>query len=303
MYDLRRLRAFHAVAQGRSFSAAALELGYAQSVVSHHVAALEEELGLTLIDRATRPVGVTDAGARLLVHATAVLGSVAAAEDEVRALAGLEAGTLRVGAFLTACTGFVPGALARFEAAHPGVEVHLEQAEPAEALARLRVGDLDLVVTWSVAGDGGDEPGLQRRHLGDDPYRMVLPAGHRLARRRRLALADLAAERFTAPVATIEATSYHSLLERLCRAAGFSPEIAYEVSDVTVGRAFVAAGLAVGIMPELSVPPPRPDLVVRPLPGAAPSRSVHAVWRAGRRMPAVAPMVALLHEAAGTRLA
>jgi DNA-binding transcriptional LysR family regulator len=52
MHDLRRLRAFHAVAERRSFSEAALALGYAQSVVSHHVAALEQEVGLTLVDRA-----------------------------------------------------------------------------------------------------------------------------------------------------------------------------------------------------------------------------------------------------------
>ena len=58
MHDLRRLRAFHEVAERRSFSAAALELGYAQSVVSHHVAALEREFGVTLIDRSTRPVSI-----------------------------------------------------------------------------------------------------------------------------------------------------------------------------------------------------------------------------------------------------
>src|SRR4051794_35014415 len=59
MHDLRRLRAFYAVAERRSFSEAALSLGYAQSVVSHHVAALEQEFGLTLVDRTRRPVGLT----------------------------------------------------------------------------------------------------------------------------------------------------------------------------------------------------------------------------------------------------
>ncbi len=102
MHDLRRLRAFHAVAERGSFSTAADALGYAQSVVSHHVAALEREFGVTLVNRGTRPVTVTDAGARLLRHTTAVLGQVTAAEDELRAIAGLQSGRLRVGAFLTA---------------------------------------------------------------------------------------------------------------------------------------------------------------------------------------------------------
>ena len=123
MYDLRRLRAFHAVARTSSFSAAGLELGYAQSVVSHHVAALEREFGLTLVNRGTRPVSLTDAGVRLLRHAEAVLGHVTAAEDELRAIAGLQGGTLRVGAFLSACNSFLPAALARFEREHPEVDV------------------------------------------------------------------------------------------------------------------------------------------------------------------------------------
>lgn len=123
MYDLRRLRAFHEVAERRSFSAAALELGYAQSVISHHIAALEAEFGLTLVDRSTRPVRLTPAGERLRVHASAVLAGVAVAEDELRALAGLQTGTLRLGAFLTAWTSFVPLALARFTSEAPGLEV------------------------------------------------------------------------------------------------------------------------------------------------------------------------------------
>jgi DNA-binding transcriptional LysR family regulator len=306
MHDLRRLRAFHAVAEHRSFSAAALALGYAQSVVSHHVAALEAEVGLTLIDRARRPIGLTDAGERLLTHAVAVLGQVAAAEDEIRALAGLETGRLRVGAFLTACTEFLPAALARFARAHPGVDVHVEQIEPADALRSLRAGELDLILTWSVYGEGraaADDDGVRREHLADDPYRMVLPAGHRLARRRRVAVADLARERFIAPPrAATGGEEYRDMLDRTCAAAGFAPDIAYEVGDVTVGRAFVAAGLAVGILPELSVPQPRPDLAVKGVPGLDPFRTVEAAWMERRTVPALAPMVRELAKAAALRL-
>src|SRR5262245_52921345 len=123
MYDLRRLRAFHAVARSGSFSAAARELGYTQSVVSHHVAPLESEFALTLVNRGTRPVSLTDAGTRLLRRSEPALGHITAAEDELRAVAGLEQGTLRVGAFLSAANSFVPAAFARFTAAHPDVEI------------------------------------------------------------------------------------------------------------------------------------------------------------------------------------
>jgi DNA-binding transcriptional LysR family regulator len=306
MYDLRRLRAFHEVAERRSFSAAALELGYAQSVVSHHIAALESEFGLTLVDRSTRPVRLTPAGERLRGHAVDVLGRVAEAEDELRALAGLQTGTLRLGAFLTAWTSFVPPALARFEAEVPGVEVQVEQAETEDALRRLRAGDLDLAVVYynvPVAEPPGGIDGLAWRHLGDDPYRLVLPSDHRLARKRRIRVEELSGERFNAPMRAGQGASYHEMLEHFCDEGGFVPDIVYTVSDVTVGRALVTAGLCVGVMPELTIPLPRPDVAVRPLPGTRGThRTVFALWLRNRRVPAVAPMLRILEQAAAARL-
>ena len=240
MHDLRRLRAFHAVARTGSFSAAARELGYAQSVVSHHVAALEREFGLSLINRGTRPVSVTDAGSRLLIYSETALGYISAAEDELRAVAGLESGTLRIGAFLTAANSFVPAAVARFEAAHPDVEVRLVHLEEPEELRRLRSGDIDLAVVYRVREPverrrRRRDEGLDEAPLAEDPYRVVLPPTHRLGRRRRLRLADLADERFTAPPGG-GFSPYRTLLEQLCADAGFMPNVVHEVNDVTIAR-------------------------------------------------------------------
>jgi DNA-binding transcriptional LysR family regulator len=303
MHDLRRLRAFHAVAERRSFSEAALALGYAQSVVSHHVAALEQEFGLTLIDRARRPVGLTEAGERLLDHAAVVLGQVSTAEEELRALAGLLSGTVRVGAFLSACTSFVPQALAHFEAAHPGVVVQLEQLEPVPALGRLRAGELDVAVVWDVPGEASpsDEAGFERMFLADDPYRIVLPPDHRLARNRQVNLADLARDRFIAPPTEV-APGYRAMIDRLCDDAGFTPEVRYIVRDVTVGRAIVAAGLSVALITDLAVDEPRPDVAVRPVQGLTLARSLYAVWLRGRRVPAIPAMASALAQAATARL-
>jgi DNA-binding transcriptional LysR family regulator len=305
MHDLRRLRAFHAVAQTGSFSAAGLELGYAQSVVSHHVAALEREFGLTLVNRGTRPVSVTDAGARLLRHAEAVLGHVTAAEDELRAIAGLQGGTLRVGAFLSACNSFLPAALARFEEEHPEMEVSFEQLEEPAALRRIRSGDLDLAVVWRIPGfpgAGGErDEGFEQLHLVDDPYLVVLPPKHRLARRSQVRLADLADERFTAPAAAGHALPYREMLDHRCAEAGFEPRI-HQVEDVTVARATIAAGLSVGFLSELTMPEPRPDIALRPPRDIGPYRSIHAIWLRGRRVPAVSRMVRYLAEAAEARL-
>lgn len=306
MHDLRRLRAFHAVAETGSFSAAGLELGYAQSVVSHHVAALERELGLTLINRATRPVSVTDAGARLARHAESVLGHVAAAEDELRAVAGLQSGSLRVGAFLSACNSFLPAALARFEAAHPDVEVHLEQLEEPGALRLLRAGELDLAIVWRIPSlqpprGPSREDSFDQLHLADDPYRVVLPHSHPLSRRRQIRLAELADERFNAPPAKGHAHPYREMLDQLCAKAGFEPRI-QEVQDVTVARAMIGAGLSVGLLSQLTMPEPHPDVALRPLRDIAPVRTLHATWLRARRVPAVPRMVEYLVDAAQARL-
>jgi DNA-binding transcriptional LysR family regulator len=307
MYDLRRLRAFGAVARCGSFSLAARELGYAQSVVSHHVASLEREFGLTLVNRGTRPVSITDAGERLLRHSEAALGYITAAEDELRAVAGLESGTLRIGAFLSAANSFVPRAVADFEAAYPGVEVRLEQHEEPEALRRLRSGGLDVAVIYRVWEPGTNgrnqtDEGLDEVDLAADPYRVALPTAHPLGRRRRLRLGDLASERFVAPPAEGFLRSYRAMLERLCADTGFEPNVAHEVNDITVARALVAAGLGVAVLPELALPPPHHDVAVRPVRDIRPFRSLHATWLRGRHVPSVDEMVRHLAEAASARL-
>lgn len=127
-----------ATREGRAISTArsvglagsSLPVSVAQSVVSHHIAALEAEHGITLIDRNSRPVRLAPAGEASRPHAAEVLGSVAAAEDTLRSLAGAQSGRLRIGAFSTACTTFLPQAMARFHQAYAGVEVRLEHREP-----------------------------------------------------------------------------------------------------------------------------------------------------------------------------
>ena len=134
------------------------------------------------------------------------------------------------------------------------------------------------------------------------PSPAVLPPGHRLARRRRFGLADLRDERFAAPRAQAGGIGYRRMVEDLCAAHGFAPDFAYEVDNVTVARTFVAAGLCVAVMPDMTIPAPRPDVVVRPLRESAPFRTVHVAWVRGRRTPGLAPMVEALRTAAARTL-
>lgn len=297
MLDSKRLQVFHEVAERGSFSDAALALNYTQSAVSHHVGHLEKELGVTLFERGKRPVRLTPAGKRLQGHTAEILGAIRAAENEMRRLAGMETGVLRVGAFLTACSTFVPPALGAFARDRPGIEVQLEQHDPPEARQRLFAGEFDLAVVYEDMEEPDDR--LERIFLMDDHYRIVVPPGHRLAMKKECTIADLRGERLNAPPLSGGGLKYRALLDSLCRAEGFEPQIAQVVSDINTGRAFIAAGLSVALMPSLGVPPPRADVVVKPVRGVEPFRKVYALYVKGRRVPGLADMVAALRESAG----
>jgi DNA-binding transcriptional LysR family regulator len=303
MLDLRRLVVFREVADRGSFSGAALALDYTQSVVSHHVAQLEREVGATLLERGRRPVRLTPAGERLHAHAGTILGAVRTAEADLRAVVGLEAGTLRIGAFLTACASFVPAAIRAFAGEHPQVDVRLDQLEPPASLPRLIDGDLDLAVVFIQDGDLRQvDTRLDGVKLADDPFRVALPPAHRLARRREVALADLRDERFSAPRPRGGGLEYRTMLESLCLDAGFSPDFAYAVEDVTVARGLVAAGLTVAVLPDMTIFHPRPDVAVKPLRDVTAFRTIHIMWVRDRRTPGIAPMIAALSVAARRRL-
>jgi DNA-binding transcriptional LysR family regulator len=240
------------------------------------------------------------------LHAVEILGRVAEAEDGLRSLAGLDTGSLRISAFSAACTSFVPSAIARFQTGYPGVEVSIEQAGPDDALRAVRAGDVDLAVVFihrpsADRADGRD--GLAWSHLGDDPFRLILPPNHRLAAKRQIKVADLAGERFCAPARFGFGATYREMLDTFCAEAGFDANVAYTVQETAVGQALVAAGLCIGIMGEHTVSRPRPRVAVRPLPGKQkPKRTILAAWLRNRRVPAVTPMLELLREEASRRM-
>jgi DNA-binding transcriptional LysR family regulator len=302
MLDLRRLQMFHAVAIRRSFSAAALELSYTQSSVSEGVAVLERELGVTLLDRSTRPVSVTPAGEAIVAHAEALLGQAAAIESELAALSSGDTGVLRLAGFYTAWTTFLPPAVAAFERSHPRVKLELGQLDPPAALRHLRAGDLDLAVIYRFEPDDPADDRLVSTHLTYDPWVLAVPAKSRLARQGRLKVADLADASWCAPPRDSHATQ---LLRRYCREhGGFEPRIDYPVDDVAMAQPLIAAGLVVALLPALNLAQPHPGVAVRDLPHAPPGRQVWCMRRRDRRLPAAEPMVEALATAAaaeGTR--
>src|SRR4051812_45161081 len=151
MLDVRRLQVLCAVADHESLSAAAEALSYTPSAVSQSIVALERQLGVRLLHRSARGVRLTAPGRTLVDHAKPLLAGLQAAEDSVTAIAGLSEGRLQLASFATAGATILPAAIAGFRAAHPEVAITLIQADPEEAMKRLRAGDVDLIITADTA--------------------------------------------------------------------------------------------------------------------------------------------------------
>src|SRR5918992_2833267 len=146
MLDVTRLRVLDAVARHGSVTAAARELDYSQSSVSHHLARLEAETGAQLLQRAGRGIRLTQPGRLLADRAAEIIGRIDAADAELAAHVGLTAGRVRLAGFSSVIGSLVPRAVAALASKHPGLEIDLINTQPPEALELLRTGKIDLAV-------------------------------------------------------------------------------------------------------------------------------------------------------------
>jgi len=286
MLDVTRLRVLVAVARCGSVTAAARELNYAQPSVSHHLARLEAETGIKLIQRAGRGIRLTDAGRLLAERAAEVIGRLDAAENELAAYTGLRAGRLRLAAFPSALGTIVPAAGAMLREHQPGVDLRLTEAEPPEALRMLRAGyvDMALVFRYSPDPDGmavtgregetaDDESGidlaegLREKLLLDEPVHLVTAASAQPGPGGPEPPAELAGYARHRWIAGCDRC--RSNLLRQCALAGFTPKIAFTTDDYVAVQALVAADLGVSTLPALCLRAARhPGIRTVPLAGA-----------------------------------
>ncbi|HSC93290.1 MAG TPA: LysR family transcriptional regulator [Gaiellaceae bacterium] len=270
---MERLRVLREVVRAGSISGAARALAYTPSAVSQQLAKLERETGATLLVRSSRGVRPTDAGEALARRADDILGRLADAEAEVRAVAGLPR-PLRVGSFPTAGASILPPALRSLARASPDVEVRVEQLDPLEGLARVASGDLDLALLYEYDHVPLPvDPRAELTRLLEEPLRVVLRADHPATRATAVVLADLAGETW---LSSSPRSSCHPFTERACLAAGFRPRIGIGFDDYTAMQALVAAGMGVAFAPDSALDRPHPGVAIRPVAFQGPTRRIYA---------------------------
>lgn len=295
MLDPHRLRVFRSVVASGSIQAAAANLGYTPSAISQHVAALQRETGLTLLERSGRGVRPTSAGLALAAQADAVLARLSEAEAAVEDLRSGRIGTLSIAYFGSVGSAWLPHVVGRLLAEFPQLRLDLQLREEVPGIVEERA-DLQLVVDQPGRAPGS---GFAAHHLLDDPYVAVLSERHRLAEAAEIPLPDLAAERWV-DNDVARGWCRRQLLEA-CAAAGFSPSFHVEAHDYATAIAFVAAGIGITVLPALGAARLPPGLRAVPVVRPTPVRSIHVVVReaAGRTPPALAAIAALREVAVG----
>lgn len=300
MLNANLLAVHRAVVAEGSLTRAAAVLGYTVSAVSQQLATLEGQAGSELFERVGRGVRPTAAGRLLAEHAEGILHDIEQAELALADLREGRAGRIRVVTFPSAGESLLPAAIADLRERLPGLRVRPAVAEAVPALRRLRAGEVDLVVVVEPFPLGGQpDDDLHRWHLLDDEYRLLVPHGHPLARRRRVRVEELSGADWVitmGPADYVARTTWD-----LCRRAGFGPRIVAESDEFGVTQGYVAAGMGVALAPLLALAAVRPDVAVRRL---RPDPEPRHIWAATRptlatQQPVVAMVQALQAAVAG----
>ncbi len=257
--EVRHLRLLEVLARCGSMSAAARELGYSQSAITQQVQAIERLLKTPMIIRARGGVRLTSAGQVIVRHALDVLPSISLAEAEVKAVAALRGGEVRLACFPSAAATVLPRALGAMRQEHPDLSFTLTEAEPPRALDLLRRGECDIAVVYRYVSAGRDIPGptIERDEvvvqLVEEEVHVAMPADHPAASRRWVELRALADSRWIAGCPECRGNLVDS-----CAAAGFTPDIAFVTDDFVALQALAAEGLGVALVPDLMLAAARP---------------------------------------------
>ena len=244
--ELRHLRYFLAVAEAQNFTKASQRLRVAQPALGRQVNDLEDELGVKLLERSPRGATLTAAGEAFVVEAKAVLQRAEEAARVARAFATGERGELHLGYAPSPTVELLPRILHAYQSEAPGVRMVLNDLTTGEMVRGLRSGKLHAALM--VQSSPKEAHGLVFEELCRYPICVALPHGHRFARGKTIALANLVRERLVA-YSRAEYPEYHDLLASLFVPTGAKPVIAEEHDGATSLMAAVEAGRGLAIVP------------------------------------------------------
>ena len=281
--ELRHLRYFVTLAEELHFGRAAAKLHISQPPLSMQVRALEEELGVTLLNRTQRQVSLTQAGTALLGEARHILARVEQAVLMTKRAGRGEIGELVIGFISVADYNVLPLVLREFRRRFPLVNLTLRESTTDAQTRDLAAGRIDVGFVLPPIGD----PSLESISILREPLIAALPERHPLARKPgKLALEKLKDAPFILFARPFAPGLYDDIVS-CCKSAGFSPRVAQEAIQMQTIVSLVSAELGVALIPASLTNLKRTGVVYKFLKAGSPLTDIHLVWRRGDDLPAL----------------
>jgi DNA-binding transcriptional LysR family regulator len=240
-YTLRQLQYFVAAADHGSVAGAARALNISQPSISTAIAKLEALLGVRLLLRHhAHGVSLTPAGLPLLAEARSLLAHAVELAEHARGLGESVSGRLDVGCFVTIAPSFFPAIARGFTETHPEVDIRLHEGHQDELLSGLASGrfTVALLYDFDLAGD------LDLQPLADLAPYALLPGDHPLARRRKVALAELA----PLPMVLLDMPPSRDYFTSLFLKCGLKPDIRFRSPSFETVRGMVGNGVGYSLL-------------------------------------------------------
>jgi DNA-binding transcriptional LysR family regulator len=289
--ELRHLRYFVAVAEELNLRRAAARLNISHPPLSRQIQDLEREVGVALISRGKRGIGLTDAGEVFLAEARQILAHAAQAIEDAREVQRGTAGRLRIAYSFGYFEPSLGKVMKLFRERFPKVKMEIQQLGPRKQIEALQRKAIDIAypgLRFSAVQDEIHFECVQRA-----PIHAVLPSGHELLTRPAIALAELADQPFVSLGGVFY--DYQAWLEKLCASAGYRPRIIHEADTSATMFGLVAAGFGIALLPALH-DPPASAVEFRPIRPALPKFDFFIAWRQGDASPALQNYITMVRS-------
>ncbi len=247
--ELRQIRSFLSIAETLSFVRSAEIIHLSQPALSLQIKALEEELGVRLLERNRRRTVLTAAGIAFHEDVAGVLEGLDQAIHRAKLAAAGRSGLLRIGFISTAGNEIVPGIIREFRELHPQVEFSLRNILTMDQIQMLNNGTIDIGFLRLPISEHW---GLEVVPVHQERFVLVVPASHRLAKRKRVRLSELANQDFVM-YERKHAPGFHDLLLGMLRDAGIVPKVCQIAGEMPTLIALVDSGAGIAILPASAV--------------------------------------------------
>jgi len=273
--NIRALQYFVKLAELKHFSKAAAACFVSQPTLSTQIRKLEEELGVSLVERAPRKIMLTPIGEDIAHRARHILRDIEHVKDAARRSKDPETGTIKLGIFPTLAPYLLPHVIPVIRRRYPELRMQLAEEKTEIILNMLDQGRLDAGLLALPV----EEHGMEVEVLFEEPFVTAMPSSHPLSDKQSISLQDLEGEELLL-LEEGHCLRQHAL--EVCALAGAHERVDFHATSMETLRQMVAANAGVTLMPMLSVRPPiasTDNITLRPFKAPAPSRTIALVWR------------------------